>query len=531
MRPFPLVSLVSIILSVVAPDAHAEQRGRGVVLDPGWSSETFLVPGPAQPVALPFSLNLAGNTVNSVGIDKDGFLSFAAGDFIAPFRAPVAANTNTACADQFSLDDCDLSYATRPGAFRASWGLVGRWDPAAPAANRTRGVHGNGPAAGDRLNRFQIILKDRGNGDFDIDFVYDYLEWGPGTAGVKIGPATIDFARFFDRLTGYNLPDSEIPAPLMPPLPTCAAAQPIVRGPFLDRSVPFVCNAITVRVTNGVPTLPGYTASLRVTAQDAAGTNYSGENTRFGWDVTNDGPDTATNARLDVDLPPGVTFISSTGAACSLAGPRLTCPLGSLANGGSAPVRVLIRRANPGPLALDARATADQYDPVGDNHAIANGTFDANSDIHIDTCAAIGTISAGSTATLSCTVSNSGPQDSNAVTMKYTLPAQLAFSASSDCTASGNTLTCSDPQLDINDSRTFNATLKATGTGSGTIGAALRAATLDRTMGNNNQAVSVVVSPSGNGGSAGKSGGGSLEWWTLMLFGGLAVSRRREPSR
>jgi uncharacterized repeat protein (TIGR01451 family) len=81
--------------------------------------------------------------------------------------------------------------------------------------------------------------------------------------------------------------------------------------------------------------------------------------------VTNNGPSTATGVTLVDDLPASVRFIVATPSqgTCSIAGPRLTCLIGTLAPGQTETVTILVVPTRPGRLTNTASVTGNELDP------------------------------------------------------------------------------------------------------------------------------------------------------------------------
>ncbi|RMF79038.1 MAG: PKD domain-containing protein, partial [Chloroflexi bacterium] len=83
------------------------------------------------------------------------------------------------------------------------------------------------------------------------------------------------------------------------------------------------------------------------------------------------------NAQLVDVLPGGVTFVSATPTqgSCGESGGTVTCPLGTLANGGSATITIVITTTGTGTITNTASATGTVVDPApGNNTTIAENT-------------------------------------------------------------------------------------------------------------------------------------------------------------
>jgi uncharacterized repeat protein (TIGR01451 family) len=88
-------------------------------------------------------------------------------------------------------------------------------------------------------------------------------------------------------------------------------------------------------------------ANLAVTLADAPDPVAAGENLVYTADVTNNGPDPASDVTLKDTLPAGVTFVSATPSqgTCMYA-TALNCSLGALANGAKARVTIVVEVAS-----------------------------------------------------------------------------------------------------------------------------------------------------------------------------------------
>jgi len=114
---------------------------------------------------LPFSVNFYGITYNSFFVNNNGnitfdrsYSSFEPNAFpslpmIAPFWQDVDTRTQPqGGVTYYNIDDPDRVIAT--------WNLVGRYYNLV-----------------DKQNDFQAVLTNRGNGSFQIDFIYNQLQW------------------------------------------------------------------------------------------------------------------------------------------------------------------------------------------------------------------------------------------------------------------------------------------------------------------------------------------------------------------
>ncbi|MBT9611850.1 MAG: IPTL-CTERM sorting domain-containing protein [Burkholderiales bacterium] len=89
--------------------------------------------------------------------------------------------------------------------------------------------------------------------------------------------------------------------------------------------------------------------------------------------VSNNGPQTATNVVLTDTLPPGALFISAT-TGCTHSAGVVTCALGTLANGATSLLNIVIRLPSAGTAINNASVTSDLPDPNSTNNADTDTT-------------------------------------------------------------------------------------------------------------------------------------------------------------
>jgi hypothetical protein len=144
-------------------------------------------------------------------------------------------------------------------------------------------------------------------------------------------------------------------------------------------------NAVTVTATDGsgntnsctfnviVAEIPAQ-ADLAVTAVSAVAT--ASLNNAFGYTltVTNKGPQDATVARLVDTLPGGLVYSNATSSvgSCTNIGGVLTCDFGTLANGATATVSVVVTPTDPTVTSACSTATVTNslVDPVAANNSV-----------------------------------------------------------------------------------------------------------------------------------------------------------------
>jgi hypothetical protein len=135
--------------------------------------------GSSPSTAIGFNLNYFGTTYANLFVNNNGNVTF--GTFLSahtstglitgnpPIIAPFFADVDTRGPQSAVLTYGASTFMTNDGIIRnvfvANWINVGYYQ-----------------IASDKLNSFQMVLVDRGGGDFDIVFNYDRIVWESGSA-------------------------------------------------------------------------------------------------------------------------------------------------------------------------------------------------------------------------------------------------------------------------------------------------------------------------------------------------------------
>ncbi len=148
-----------------------------------------------------------------------------------------------------------------------------------------------------------------------------------------------------------------------------------------------ITDTITATATNVVPGLTSNTASANVLIAGASTADLSitkvgtpnpvsKDNTLiYSILVSNSGPAAATNVTVQDLLPASVMYIRSfpSQGVCSEAGGTVTCQLGTIANGGSATISIVVVPKQAGIITNTASVTANETDPnTANNTAVQN---------------------------------------------------------------------------------------------------------------------------------------------------------------
>ncbi|MFF8959049.1 hypothetical protein [Streptomyces sp. NPDC014894] len=223
--------------------------------------------------------------------------------------------------------------------------------------------------------------------------------------------------------------DTDDPAPGNNTSPPAGLPGSAVNQPYADL-------AVTKEAVGTVAPIPGQTFDYRIR-------------------ITNNGPSAdALNVRLSDELPPGLTYVSSSPAGCTVSGLAVTCRRAAPLGVGETIEYTLTVRIDPAykgdgsDLLNTARVTADNIDPAGENDTdtatVPGGQVAAPSaDLAIvKRPVTTDPIAPGESFDYQVTVTNRGPSQAEQVRVLDTLPSSLTFVSSDDECASGDQVEC-----------------------------------------------------------------------------------------
>jgi uncharacterized repeat protein (TIGR01451 family) len=167
--------------------------------------------------------------------------------------------------------------------------------------------------------------------------------------------------------------------------------------------------------------------------------------------LTDNGPGVLpAGTRATVTLPAPVNFAAAgSSSGCTASGRVVTCVLGKPLGVGSRNAVALTVRGTTAPAgSLDYGVVAEvpagitDPDPANNRASMTNpGTGDA--DVGVTASGPTDAVAAGTTASVTYTVTNRGPADATGVSVTATLPDRIRLdSSATGCTAAGQTLTC-----------------------------------------------------------------------------------------
>jgi uncharacterized repeat protein (TIGR01451 family) len=247
------------------------------------------------------------------------------------------------------------------------------------------------------------------------------------------------------------------------------------------------------------------TADIALDKSDSVDPVIVGEAFDYRLRVQNLGPDAATQVRVVDDLPPGLEFISASGAgwACSFSS-ALECNLAApLPAGQSAEVVVRVRGTVVGTVSNTARANARENDPnQANNGDIERTTIVAaplQADLQLEASAPASALP-GSTVDIVANVRNNGPAVASNVVLRASIAGPWSLQSGSGggfvCTLVGAVLECRRDTLAVGavETLTLRGQVQANASGGAlTAELAVSSAVNDPNLRNNAQNLSIAI--------------------------------------
>ncbi len=242
-------------------------------------------------------------------------------------------------------------------------------------------------------------------------------------------------------------------------------------------------------------------ANLGLTGADSPDPALNGQNITYTFNVNNQGPDTATDVRLAVDLPGGVTVFSTStpqGVAIETGGDVLF-KLGNINNGATVQVSVVVTPGGTGTYNYSASVTtASDEAMTGNNSASGSTLVQAVANLGLTATDSPDPVFVGSDLTYTFDVTNAGPDAAPNARLLVDLPAGVEIRSASTPQGSATTLMNGDVRFDFG-SVANGANLRATvvvrpqSEGALAYSATVSSDAQDSSMGNNTRAGSTLA--------------------------------------
>jgi uncharacterized repeat protein (TIGR01451 family) len=216
-------------------------------------------------------------------------------------------------------------------------------------------------------------------------------------------------------------------------------------------------NTANNRDIDGVTVRP--VADLQVTKAGPA-TGIAGENLTYDLEVTNLGPSTATNVRIDDILPVGVSIgsVTAPGGSCNAGVPGNAflptyCTFGSLGPSSAQTMQIVAHVAPDvlGPLNNDVRTSSETFDPNNSNNSGTRQTVISDkANLTITKSAAPApSVIAGQGLTYTIAITNNGPSVARNVDLSDTLPSAVSLTSWSISSGSGSCTLLAPPPNNV----------------------------------------------------------------------------------
>lgn len=222
---------------------------------------------------------------------------------------------------------------------------------------------------------------------------------------------------------------------------------------------------------------PAETADISIEKNDNPDPVIAGEQLTYTITVTNnDSTNTAINVILTDPLPTDVIYVAAVPSAgtCQLIGSTVICDLGDIAPSQAVTIDITVEvrpETASGTIISNTATVASGNDNNNNNNSDTEETeVTKEADLSVTKDDSVDPVSPDETFTYIITVTNNGPSTATNVVVTDTLPTGVTFvSASSGCTHSAGTVTCSITKLDENSHAIFLITVSVNNGVSGNI--------------------------------------------------------------
>ncbi len=169
------------------------------------------------------------------------------------------------------------------------------------------------------------------------------------------------------------------------------------------------------------------TADIAVTKTVSDSRPNRGANVTFTVTVTNNGPDTAVATTVTDALPAGLAFVSATPSVGTYASGTGLWTVGDLANGASANLAIVATVTDHALVTNTATGATTTFDSNATNDADSAGVNALDADLAVTKSVDNATPNVGDNVTFTIALTNTGPDDAQAVTVNDPLPTGLTF--------------------------------------------------------------------------------------------------------
>jgi uncharacterized repeat protein (TIGR01451 family) len=241
-------------------------------------------------------------------------------------------------------------------------------------------------------------------------------------------------------------------------------------------------------------------ADLAITKTDSADPVLVGQPLTYTLTVSNLGPSSATGVVVTDTLPAGVSFVSvSTSQGTCSGTSSISCNIGTLANGSSAVVTVVVDPISVGTVINTAGVIGAIVDPnPANNLAVEQTIIGPAADLSVSMSDSADPILAGDTLTYTIVVTNNGPSQALGVTLTDTLPAGVNFVSSSTSQGScggSSTVVCALGSVNAGNGATVVIVVQSTAAGTLNNTAVVDSDTPDPNPADNMATESTLVNP------------------------------------
>ena len=246
-------------------------------------------------------------------------------------------------------------------------------------------------------------------------------------------------------------------------------------------------------------------ANLSLTKSDSPDPVLVGQQLTYTLGVGNAGPASATGVQVSDTLPAGVTFVSATPTqgSCSNASGTVTCPLGTIANGGTASIDIKVTPQSTGSITNQASVTSGVVDPTpANNSASATTLVNPVADLSVTKSDSPDPVLVGQQLTYTLAIANAGPSAATAVSLSDTLPAGVTYNSATPtqgtCSQASGTVTCNLGTIANGASASVEIKVTPTATVPITNQASVSSGVADTNSGNNSASATTTVNPAAN---------------------------------